>query len=78
MPKSIQSKAKSMIHKIYIRLRNNKTKGCGSRTAMLSIVFKLTMEAARTWKKLKGHQLIMLVLKNRKFVDGELVEEVAA
>jgi hypothetical protein len=28
--------------------------------------------------KLKGHQLILLALENRKFVDGELNEEVAA
>ena len=61
-----------------VRLRTNKTKGCGSRIATLSMVFKLTMEAARTWKKLKGHQLILLVLENKKFVDGELAEEVAA
>ena len=61
-----------------VRLRTTKTKGCGSRVATLSMVFKLTMEAARTWKKLKGHQLILLVLENKKFVDGELVEEVAA
>jgi len=61
-----------------VRLRTTKTKGCGSRTATLSMVFKLTMEAAKTWKKLKGHQLILLLLENRKFVDGELTEEVAA
>jgi len=61
-----------------VRLRTKKTKGCGSRTATLTMVFKLTMEAAKTWKKLKGHKLILLVLENKKFVDGELVEEVAA
>jgi len=61
-----------------VRLRTKKTKGCGSRIATLSMVFKLTMEAARTWKKLKGHKLILLVLENKKFVDGELAEEVAA
>ena len=61
-----------------VRLRTTKTKGCGSRTATLSMVFKLTMEAAKTWKKLKGHQLILLLLENKKFVDGELAEEVAA
>ena len=61
-----------------VRLRTTKTKGCGSRTATLSMVFKLTMEAAKTWKKLKGHQLITLVLENKKFVDGELVEEAVA
>ncbi len=61
-----------------VRLRTLKTKGCGSRTATLSMVFKLTMEAAKTWKRLKGHQLILHVLENKKFVDGELAEEVAA
>jgi len=61
-----------------VKLRTTKTKGCGSRMATLTMVFKLTMEAARTWKKLKGHQFILHVLENKKFVDGELVEEVAA
>ena len=31
-----------------VRLRTTKTKGCGSRIATLSMVFKLTMEAAKT------------------------------
>jgi len=61
-----------------VRLRTKKTKGCGSRTATLSMVFKLTMEASKNWLKLKGHKLILLVLENKKFVDGELAEEVAA
>ena len=59
-----------------VRLRTTKTKGCGSRIATLTMVFKLTMEATKTWKKLKG--LILLVLENKKFVDGELTEKVAA
>jgi transposase-like protein len=61
-----------------VRLRTLKTKGCGSRTATLTMVFKLAMEAAKTWKRLKGHQLILLLLENKKFVDGELTEKVAA
>jgi len=61
-----------------VRLRTTKTKGCGSRMATLTMVFKLAMEAARTWKKLKGHQFILHVLENKKFIDGELAEEVAA
>lgn len=61
-----------------VRLRTINTKGCGSCTATLTMVFKLTMEAAKTWKKLKGHKLILLVLENKKFIDGELKEEVAA
>jgi len=61
-----------------VRLRTVKTKGCGSRMATLTMVFKLTMEASKTWKKLKGHKFIVHVLENKKFIDGELVEEVAA
>ena len=61
-----------------VRLRTKKTKGCGSRTATLSMVFKLALEASKTWKRLKGYKLILKVLENKKFVDGELVEEVAA
>ena len=61
-----------------VRLRTLKTKGCGSRIATLTMVFKLTMEAAKTWKKLKGHKPVLLILENKKFVDGELAEEVAA
>ena len=49
-----------------------------SNIVTLTMVFKLTIEAAKTWKKLKGHKLILLVLENKKFVDGELAEEVAA
>lgn len=46
--------------------------------ATLSMVLKFTMEAAKTWVKLKGHKLILLVLENKKFIDGELNEGVVA
>ncbi|MCG9479926.1 MAG: IS256 family transposase [Actinomycetia bacterium] len=61
-----------------VRLRTYKTKGCGSRTATLTMVYKLALEASRTWKRLKGYKLILKVLEGKKFVDGELEEEVAA
>ncbi len=61
-----------------VRLRTYKMRGCGSRTATLTMVFKLAMEASRTWRRLKGSEFIVHVLENRKFVDGEMVEEVAA
>ena len=61
-----------------VRLRTKKTKGCGSRTATLSMVFKLAIEASRTWKRLKGYKLILEVLEGKEFIDGELAEEVAA
>jgi len=55
-----------------VRHRTRRTKGCGSRTATLTMVFKLTLEAQKTWKKLKGYDMIPLVLENRVFIDGEL------
>ena len=60
-----------------VRLRTKKTKGSGSRMATLTMVFKLALEAQKTWKKLKGHKLIPLVLEGRIFIDGELEEEAA-
>ena len=61
-----------------VKLRTYKTRGCGSRTATLTMVFKLVIETAKTWRRLKGSEFIVHVLEDRKFVDGELVEEVAA
>ena len=57
-----------------VRLRTYRTKGCGSRIATLTMVFKLTREAQKTWKKLKGYKLIPLVMEGKRFVDGELKE----
>jgi putative transposase len=57
-----------------VRLRTKKTKGCGSRMATLTMVFKLALEAERTWRRLTGHKQIELVMQGRKFVDGELQE----
>jgi len=59
-----------------VRLRTKKTKGCGSRVATLTMVFKLALEAQKTWRRLMGHEQIPLVMAGKKFIDGEL--EVAA
>ena len=61
-----------------VRLRTKKTKGSGSRIATLTMVFKLALEAQKTWKKLKGYNLIPLLLEGKEFIDGELKEEDAA
>jgi len=61
-----------------VRLRTKKTKGCGSRIATLTMVFKLAQEASKGWLRLQGYKLILKVLENKKFVDGEIEEEVAA
>ncbi len=40
-----------------VRHRTRRTKGCGFRTATLTMVFKLTLEAQKTWKKLNHLRL---------------------
>ena len=60
-----------------VRHRTRQTKGCGSRKATLSMVFKLGLEAEKRWRRLNGSQLIAKVIEGVKFVDGVL-EEVAA
>ena len=57
-----------------VRHRTRKTKGCGSRTTTLAMVFKLTREAEKHWRRLNGRKLILEVIKGTKFVDGEMKE----
>ena len=57
-----------------VRLRTKRTKGCGSRMATLTMVWKLAMEAQKSWRRLMGYQKITLVMEGRRFVDGELEE----
>lgn len=58
-----------------VRLRTEKTKGCGTRLATLTMVFKLICETQKTWKKIKGYRLIPKVLEGAIFVDGEVQDE---
>jgi transposase-like protein len=58
-----------------VRLRTQKTKGCGTRLATLTMVFKLVLETKKTWKKIKGYRLIPKVLEGVTFIDGELINE---
>lgn len=58
-----------------VRHRTRQTKGCGSRLATLTMVFKLAMAAQKRWRRLRGHQLIENVIKGVKFKDGEEVKE---
>lgn len=54
-----------------VRHRSRLTKGCRSREATLSMVFKLSMEAEKSWQKLRGSKLISKIIEGVKFVDGE-------
>jgi transposase-like protein len=61
-----------------VRHRTRQTKGCGSRTATLSMVFKLALEAESNWRRLNGHDLIAKVIEGVKFKDGEMKVSAAA
>jgi transposase-like protein len=53
-----------------VRLRTHRTKGCGSRTATLTMVFKLTQSAEQHWRKLNGAVILEDVIRGVQFVDG--------
>jgi transposase-like protein len=53
-----------------VRLRHAKTKGSGSRTACLSMVFKLMESASKSWRALNGSTLLREVIAGVTFVDG--------
>lgn len=61
-----------------VRHRTRLTKGCGSRKATLSMVFKLALEAERSWTRLRGYKLIEKVVNGVQFKDGEEEKETAA
>jgi putative transposase len=58
-----------------VRLRTYKTKGCGSRIATLTMVFKLLLSAQKRWQKLRGHRKIEDVMNGVKFKDGVKLKE---
>jgi transposase-like protein len=60
-----------------IRLRHRRTKGCGTRRASLTMMFKLAKSAEKKWRRLNGHERIISLLEGKKFVDGELQETAA-
>ena len=61
-----------------VRLRQRRTKGCGSREASLTMAFMLARQAERHWRRLNGSDVIVHVLEGKKFKDGELVQDRAA
>ena len=61
-----------------VRLRQRRTKGCGSREASLTMVFMLARQAEARWRRLNGSELIVHVLEGKKFKDGVMVPQRAA
>lgn len=60
-----------------VRHRTRQTKGCGSRLATLTMVFKLAQAAENRWRKLNGSQLLAKVIEGVIFKDGELKQDAA-
>ena len=52
--------------------RTRQTKGCGSVKATLAMVYKLALGAEKTWLRLRGANLIPLVMNGTPFNDGEI------
>ncbi|MFC1595382.1 transposase [Gemmatimonadota bacterium] len=61
-----------------VRHRHRKTKGSGSRTACLTMVFKLVQAAERKWRRLNAPKLVGKVLEGYVFEDGIMQERIAA
>jgi len=47
-----------------------RTKGSGSRTACLTMVYKLMQSASRKWRLLNGTHVLVEVLRGTIFIDG--------
>ncbi len=61
-----------------VRLRTAKTRGCLSRETASTMVFKLTLCAQRTWRRLNGSDWLAEVIEGVKFEDGIKAEKIAA
>jgi len=61
-----------------VRLRTKRTKGSGSRTACLTMVFKLMQSAEKKWRALNGSDSLPDVIQGITFTDGIKKERVAA
>jgi transposase-like protein len=61
-----------------VRLRHRRTKGNGSRTACLTMVYKLMESAAKHWRLLNGSKLLPDVIAGVLFTDGVKPQVAAA
>ena len=53
-----------------VRLRTKKTRGCVSRTTILTMVFRLGLSAEKGWRKLRGFRQLADVINGIKFING--------
>lgn len=60
---------------VTVRLRTKRARNCGSRETTLAMVYKLLESAQKKWKRIKGFNLLTLVVNNVKFKDGKQVQD---
>jgi transposase-like protein len=53
-----------------VRHRTDRTKGCLTRDGMLAMIFKLGMNAERSWRRLRGFEWLAKVIGGVTFRDG--------
>ena len=53
-----------------VRLRTARTRGCVSRTTLLTMVYKLGLCAEKNWRRLRGFRHLADVIENVTFIDG--------
>lgn len=58
-----------------VRHRTTRTRNCVTRATFLGLAFKLIEEAEKTWRRIRGVDMIALLLKGVVFKDGEAVSE---
>lgn len=58
-----------------VRHRTYKSKGCFSRTTILTMVFKLCESAQKRWHRLRGFNYLADVIRDVKFTNGVRQEE---
>ncbi len=58
-----------------VRLRTKRSRNCGSRDTTLAMVYKLLESAQKRWKRIKGFDLLTLVVSNTEFKDGEQITD---
>jgi len=61
-----------------VRLRTKRTKGSGTRTACLTMVFKLMQSAQKRWRTLNASERLPDVIQGIPFVDGVKQPKAAA
>jgi putative transposase len=61
-----------------VRLRTTRTKGSGTRTACLTMVFKLMQSASKRWRTLNGAKFLPEVINGITFTDGIKITQEAA